>query len=256
MKQDVRTPFDRALDRVRRAAYPEGEFVGQESFLSASEVRRLGVYAGIGPGAAVLDLCCGVGGPGRLLAAELGCDYLGVDASADAVALARERAGGLSCRFELGTVPPLPEGRFDVVLLLETLLAFPEKGELVRAVAAALPPGGRFALTVEEGRPLSARERAAMPDADTVWPVPLTGLVALLEDAGLRVRWLEDWSAAHRATAEGLLRALLAERTSLTAELGTQAVDDLVALHALWIEWLGSGRARKLACVAEKATAL
>ena len=95
--------------------------------MRASEIRTLAHQARVGPGVSVLDLCCGVGRPGRLITAELGCHYLGVDYSASALAIARELAGNLPCRFEQAHVPPLPEGRFDVVLLLETMLAFPDK---------------------------------------------------------------------------------------------------------------------------------
>ena len=110
-------PFEYALQRARASAYAPGEFVGQEGFMTAGEIRALAEPADIGSGVAVLDVCCGVGGPGRFLTLELGCEYLGVDASASAVAIARERAGDLPCRFEVGTVPPLPAGSFDVVLL-------------------------------------------------------------------------------------------------------------------------------------------
>ena len=131
MRQDDRAPFHRALHRARVSAYAAGEFVGQEGFMTAGEIRALTMQAGIGPGVTVLDLCCGVAGPGRFLTRELGCVYLGVDASASAVALARERAGDLPCRFAIAQVPPLPAGSFDVVLLLETMLAFEDKDALV-----------------------------------------------------------------------------------------------------------------------------
>ena len=62
----------------------------------------------------------------------------------------------LPCWFEQARLPPLPEGRFEVVFLLETMLAFPDKQVLVSEVAGVLEPGGRFAFTVEEGRPLTA----------------------------------------------------------------------------------------------------
>ena len=73
MRQDDRVPFERALRRARASAYAPGEFVGQESFMTAGEIRELAVQAGIAPGAAVLDLCCGIAGPGRFVTRELGC---------------------------------------------------------------------------------------------------------------------------------------------------------------------------------------
>jgi SAM-dependent methyltransferase len=252
VRQDDRAPFVAALQPAREAAYPPGEYVGQESFLTAAEIRRLADRAGIGPGVSVLDLCCGVAGPGRLITAERGCRYLGVDSSASAVEIARRLAGDLPCRFEQAELPPLPEGRFDVVLLLETMLAFPDKRALLAAVARALEPGGRFAFTVEEGRMLTPAERAEMPDADTVWLVELAELTALLEEVGLTVTWQEECSAAHRAMAAALGRAFRADAAAIGRRIGARAPAELIAAHELWSEWLGTGRVRKFAMVAEK----
>ena len=233
--------FDEALRRAQEAAFGPGEYVEQQSFVSASEIRTLAEQAAVGPGVSVLDLCCGIAGPGRFLTRELGCDYLGVDASASAVSLARERAGGLPCRFEVAKIPPLPSGTFDVILLLETLLAFRDKAALLDHVSRALPVGGRFAFTVEEGRPLTEAERAQMPAADTVWLIPLSELHDLLARAGLVVRWQQDWSESHRSTAD-----------SLAAVYAAEGLEDLVTSHRLWSEWLASGRVRKFALVAER----
>jgi SAM-dependent methyltransferase len=249
VKQDDRAPFDHTLRRARLAAYPPGEFVEQESFMRASEIRALAERAGIAPGVSVLDLCCGVGGPGRLLSRELGCTYLGVDYSQSAIEIARERAAGPSCRFEVARVPPIPPGRFDVVLLLETMLAFPDKEPLLREISAALAPGGRFAFTIEEGAPLTERERAVMPDADTVWLTPLEELLTHLERAGLAVRWQEDWSRSHRAVADALIDAFAADSADIAAAIGRPALDDLLSAHRLWSAWLSQGRVRKLAFV-------
>lgn len=253
MRQDERAPFDQALRRARVSAYAPGEFVGQESFMTAGEIRGLATQAGVGPGVSVLDLCCGTGGPGGLLTRELGCSYSGVDASASAVAIARERAGHEPRRFAVARIPPLPAGSFDVVLLLETMLAFDDKDALVREIAAALRPGGRFAFTVEEGPPLTAAERAAMPDADTVWLTPLDALISSLERAGLVVTWQEDRSRAHRVTAQALVDAFAADAADIAAEIGRRALDELIAAHRLWIAWLDAGRVRKLALVTRKA---
>ena len=105
--------------------------------MSASEIRALAGRAGIAPGVSVLDLCCGVAGPGRLITAEFGCTYLGVDYSASAIDIARASAGDLPCRFEVSRIPPVPPGPFDVVLLLETMLAFADKDTLVAGISAA-----------------------------------------------------------------------------------------------------------------------
>ena len=253
MKQDERAPFEHALRRARESAYPPGEYVEQESFMRAGEIRGLAERAGISAGVSVLDLCCGVAGPGRFITRELGCTYLGVDLSASAIEIARERAAGLSCRFEVSRIPPLPLGPFDVVLLLETMLAFADKEPLLREVARALPTSGRFAFTLEEGVPLTDAERDRMPDADTVWLTPLEEVVADLERVGLAVRWQEDCSRSHRAVADSLIDAFSADAAEITAQIGCRALEELVAAHRLWSAWLQQGRVRKFALVAEKA---
>ena len=252
MRQDDRATFDRALHGARVAAYAPGEFVGQESFMTAGEIRALAKQAGIGPGVTVLDVCCGTAGPGRFLTRELCCTYLGVDASASAVALARERAGDLPCRFAVAQIPPVPAGSFDVVLLLETLLAFEDKDALVREISAALGPGGRFAFTLEEGQPLTTAERAAMPDADTVCLTALDEMATSLQEAGLVITWQEEHSRAHHAVAQALVAGFAADAGDIAAQIGRRALDDLLAAHRLWIEWLADGRVRKFALVAER----
>jgi len=220
--------------------------------MRAGEVRTLAHHARVGPGVTVLDLCCGVAGPGRMITAESGCRYLGVDYSASALAAARELAGNLPCRFEQAHLPPLPGSRFEVVLLLETMLAFPEKEALVGEVERVLEPGGRFAFTVEEGRPLTQQERTRMPGADTVWLIDLAELTGVLGEAGLTVIWRQDCSSSHHATATALLRSYRADSPQIAAQIGTRATAELITAHQLWSDWLGSGRVRKFAMVATK----
>ncbi len=253
MKQDERAPYVQALQRARVSAYPPGEFVEQESFMRAGEIRALAGRAGIAAGVSVLDLCCGVAGPGRFITQELGCAYLGVDISSSAVDIARARAGDLPCRFEVSRIPPIPSGPFDVVLLFETMLAFPEKETLLEEISRALTTGGRFAFTLEEVLPLTEAERASMPDADTVWLTPLQEMLTCLERVGLLVRWQDDCSRSHRAMADSLLNAFAADATEIAAQIGRRALEELLAAHRLWSDWLRDGRVRKLAFVAEKA---
>ena len=252
MSQDERRALVEALRPAQEEAFGPDEYVEQESFVRASEILALAARAGIGSDVSVLDVCCGIAGPGRFVTRELGCGYLGVDSSESAVAIGAERARDLPCRFEVREVPPLPPGTFDVVLLLETMLAFRDKEALLQEVARVLPAGGRFAFTLEEGEPLSDPERARMPAADTVWLTPLDELHALLARTGLAVRWQEDWSESHRDTAAALTDAYAADSSAIASRIGRRALEELLASHRLWTEWLTSGRVRKFALVVER----
>lgn len=246
--------LDLALWRARAAALSDGEFVGQESFVGASEVLALARRAGVAPGARVVDLCCGVAGPGLHVVRELGCTYLGVDSSPRAIARARLRAvaEGLDAGFEVATVPPVPAGPFDVVLLLETMLAFRDKTALIREIASALTPGGRFAFTVEEGAPLSDLEREAMPGSDTVWPIRLSELMSVVKDAGMQLTWCSECSAEHRVRVDALVDSYTAAAPEIVSAGGQGALEDLLASHRLWRSWLREGRIRKFGVVVEK----
>ncbi len=252
MKQDERVPFIRALERARVSAYPVGEYVEQESFMRGSEILALARRAAIAPGVSVLDLCCGVAGPGRWITRELGCSYLGVDSSSSAIDIARVRARDLPCRFELARIPPIPAGPFDAVLLLETMLAFADKEPLLREISQALTNGGRFAFTLEAGLPLTDAERELMPDADTVWLAPPEEMLIWLEQVGLVVRWQDDCTRSHAAIADLLIDAFAADAPAISSQLGRRAFDELLGAHRLWSSWLREGRVRKLAFVAEK----
>jgi len=69
---------------------------------------------------------------------------------------------------------------------------------------------------------------------------------------GLVVRWQADWSRSHRALAESLLDAFAADATDIASRIGRRALDELLAAHRLWSEWLATGRVRKIAFVAER----
>ncbi len=91
-----------------------------------------------------------------------------------------------------------------------------------------------------------------MPDADTVWLTPLDELLSGLERAGLVVRWQEDCSRSHRTMADALGDAFAADAADISAQIGRRALDELLAAHRLWSDWLRDGRVRKFAFVAER----
>ena len=89
-----------------------------------------------------------------------------------------------------------------------------------------------------------------MPDPDTVWLSPLDEVAASLGAPACVVTSVEDHSAEHRATAQALIDAYAADAAAITAQLGRRALEDILAAHRLWVEWLDSGRVRKLALTA------
>lgn len=91
-----------------------------------------------------------------------------------------------------------------------------------------------------------------MPDADTIWLTRLEEICTMLERAGLVVRRQEDCSLSHRDMADSLIDAFTVDAAAIAAQIGRPALDDLIAAHRLWSEWLRRGRVRKFAIVAEK----
>jgi hypothetical protein len=91
-----------------------------------------------------------------------------------------------------------------------------------------------------------------MPGAETVWLIELAELTGVLCEAGLTVIWRQEYSSSHQATATALLRCYRADSPQIAAQIGTRATAELITAHRLWSDWLGSGRVRKFAMVAEK----
>lgn len=225
--------------------------------MTAGEIRALVADAGFAPGDCVLDMCSGAGGPAGLVAGEFGCRVTGVDEDAAALGLARRRAlaGGYPDRLRCvrGAADALPvRGPLAGVLLFETLLAFPEKAPVLAEIARVLRPGGRFAGTLEDGRPLSPEERQAMPAGDTVHILSEADFRALAREAGFREVQIADHTAAHAEVARCLTAAYQADQHAIARGLGADFCRNLVRSHALWVEWLESRRVRKLAFVFER----
>ena len=251
MRQDERTPYDPALRTARMAAYPPGEFVGQESFMRAGEILSMARRAGIGPRVSVLDLCCGVAGPGRFVTAELGCNYLGVDRSAGAIELARERGTGLSCRFEVGEVPPVPTGRSTSSSCWRRCSpSRPRSRCSARSPRPWSPAGGSPSPWRRAGPSPTPRRRRCPAPEPSGRPAGDAGRPAGRRRAGRSLdAGVHPFPPVRRRRAGRRLRG---RRSAIASALGDRAVDDLLAAHRLWSDWLRTGRVRKFAVVAEK----
>jgi sarcosine/dimethylglycine N-methyltransferase len=52
--------------------------------------------------------------------------------------------------------------------------------------------------------------------------------------------------------ADSLIDAFAVDATNIAAQIGRRALEELLAAHRLWSDWLRTGRVRKFAFVAEK----
>jgi len=167
------------------------------------------------PGARLVDLGCGRGGPGLWLARALSVRLTGIDFSAAAVELAARRAGDFlapgRAEFHQGGLERtgLPGRYADGLLSVDALPFSRDRQAALREAARILVPGGRFVLT--------AREQPA--DADS-WP-------AMAVAAGFDVELI-----LHNAEHDGFWRRLFTSypenAAALRAELGERAADNLL----------------------------
>ncbi|MBU7600850.1 methyltransferase domain-containing protein [Streptomyces sp. P38-E01] len=101
----------------------------------------------------VLDLGCGVGGPGLRLVERTGARLTGISISQEQIKAANRLAAeaGASERavFQHADAMKLdfPDDSFDAVMALESLCHMPDREQVLREVRRVLRPGGRLVLT-------------------------------------------------------------------------------------------------------------
>jgi len=167
----IRHAFDKlgiALEDVTRedlANLDEIHIRGLEATL------ELGKLAELKPGMRVLDVGCGVGGPARTLAAEFGCEVVGLEIVGEFCRAAEMLTEwvGLADRvsFREGDMRAMPfdDAEFDLVFTQHTVMNVAEKAELFAEFRRVLkPPGG-----------LLIYEVCGEDDAALHYPVPWAG---------------------------------------------------------------------------------
>ncbi len=99
-------------------------------------------------GVRVLDIGCGAGLLSESLA-KSGCDVLGLDAAAEAIAAAQAHAAGqaLTLRYQTGAPEALAGEKFPVITALEVIEHVADPAAFVATLAGLLAPGGMLFLS-------------------------------------------------------------------------------------------------------------
>jgi SAM-dependent methyltransferase len=206
------------------ADFPQGfEHI---SFVTLTELRRMADELQLSPDALLVDLACGMGGPGLWIAREAGARLRGIDISAIAVAAARRRAEerGLSqvSEFSRGNFAEteLAAAVADGVMSIDALLYAPDKRDALREMARILRPGGRLVFACFEVEPARV---AGLPVLGTD---PVADYAAMLEAAGFDVLSYDE-TTAWRERMTSAYQAVIAARTQLVEEMGEAAFQAL-----------------------------
>jgi SAM-dependent methyltransferase len=162
--------------KPRSAEYFDGWYANQAAMLTVAGIMnrhmgfppdmRAGVVAAeaipelaeelrLRPGSTLLDVACGRGAYGLLIAQKAGTSLIGVDFSVQALAEAREQAARLgvsNASFRVGelTATGLPDASVEAVLCTDAIQFPDEPATAYDEIRRVLRPGGRVVLTCWE----------------------------------------------------------------------------------------------------------
>jgi sarcosine/dimethylglycine N-methyltransferase len=217
---------------------------------------ELAKLAGITAAMSVLDVGSGVGGPARFLAANYGCQVLGVDLSEPFVEAARyltERtgqSGQVSFQTASALALPFDDGRFDAALLQHVAMNIADRARLYREIRRVLKSGGRFAtfdVVLNSGEPHFPVPWARTPATSFLLTAAATR--EAIEPAGFRTLVSQDDSEAAKAW----IAALRASGPPPSPNLGVVMGPDFAQLAANLGRNLMEGRLGILMAVFEAA---
>lgn len=133
----------------RHLGFPPGTRAG---VVAAEAIPELAAELRLEPGDTLLDLACGRGTYGLLIASRTGASLIGVDFSAWALAEAREQAVSMrvpDASFRVGelTATGLPDVSADAVLCTDSIQFAEDPAAAYAEIARVIKPGGRAVLT-------------------------------------------------------------------------------------------------------------
>jgi SAM-dependent methyltransferase len=214
-------------------------------------------YGGLRADLRVLDVGCGIGGPGRFLADRYGCRVTGIDLLPERVKVAKAltRLTGLAQRVSYrqadATALPFPDAAFHQAWMLDASMHVREKAALFGELARVLRQGGLLVLHDQWG-PLPPAMRPVMRRAPYFAPT-LGQLIRHLERAGFRLLAWQDTTAQVLAYMQERQDGRLEQRLkSATTSDERGRYQRLLFFRDAYVEALGTQGSRTGVLVAER----
>jgi len=222
---------------------------------------ELAEACGIAPGAHVIDVGSGLGGPSRYLATKFDCRVEGVDLSpafVEAATYLAERANlssKVSYRCADALSLPYGEGSFDIAWTQHVAMNIADRARLYSEVHRVVRPGGRFAIydvVAGNGEPVHFPVPWSRTAATSFLLTP-EAMKSALETAGFKIAVWSDrteaavsWFAEQRKSRAqaaptpppvlGLHIAMGADFPALSANLGRNLTEGRVGLIQAIVE--------------------
>jgi sarcosine/dimethylglycine N-methyltransferase len=222
----------------------------QDHYGGIAAVEALARRAAVGPGARVLDVCAGLAGPARFLAARSGCRVVALELTAGRAAGAARltRLVGLDRLVRVvrgdATALPLGTGRFDACLSQEGLLHVEDKTAVLAECHRALRSGGRLAFSDWIARPrLGDGERRRLAEwMAAVTLQTLEGYRALLGRVGFTAVEVEDVTDEWRPILRRRLELHRALRADTVTRFGEAWDGDYQQVYAFFVGLVEAGK--------------
>jgi cyclopropane fatty-acyl-phospholipid synthase-like methyltransferase len=242
-----------AKSRFRQEVY--GEDIGQQSWTTAAEQLHFAQLAGLKPGAHLLEVGCGAGGPCIFLASRLGLQVAGVDIDASGIAAAQHAAAkallGGNAEFRCidgGGTLPFPAKAFDAAMVIDAINHIPNRLALFQEMHRLLKSGGTLHFTdpgVITGLVTAGELTARSISGYFEFSPPGTN-ERLLAEAGFHLVHQEDASANAAAISARWTTVREKHRDVFEASLGADGLERTLAFTRMVHELTSSRKLSRI----------
>jgi cyclopropane fatty-acyl-phospholipid synthase-like methyltransferase len=190
---------DAVLTEIRQEAF--GQDIGQNSWITATEMQRLLSLLSLKPTCNLLEVACGSGGPAMYIAEITACNVTGVDnnengiATAEQLSAKKKSKGKINFQFaDANSQMPFDLQSFDAIVCMDAINHFTNRARVLSEWNRLLKPAGRFLYTdpIVVTGPLSNEEIAIRSSIGFFLFVPSGTNEQWIEQTGFRLIHRED----------------------------------------------------------------